>query len=54
MERYTSSYCYQNFIDPSQQDYLHAYYGENLARLRQIKRRYDPKNVFHYAQSIPV
>lgn len=54
MERYTSSFCYQNFIDPAQQDYLHAYYGENLARLREIKRRYDPKNVFRYPQSIPV
>ncbi|HEY1136673.1 MAG TPA: FAD-binding oxidoreductase [Xanthomonadaceae bacterium] len=54
MERYTSSFCYQNFIDPAQQDYLHAYYGANLGRLREIKRRYDPKNVFRYPQSIPV
>lgn len=54
MERYTSSFCYQNFIDPAQQDYLHAYYGANLDRLREVKRRYDPKNVFRYPQSIPV
>ncbi|MBL8263533.1 MAG: FAD-binding oxidoreductase [Xanthomonadaceae bacterium] len=54
MERYTSSFCYQNFIDPAQQDYLHAYYGANLGRLREVKRRYDPKNVFRYPQSIPV
>lgn len=53
MERFTSSYCYQNFIDPAQRDYLHAYYGDNLARLREAKRRYDPGNVFHYPQSIP-
>jgi FAD/FMN-containing dehydrogenase len=54
MARYTSSYCYQNFIDPAQQDYLHAYYGANLDRLREVKRRYDPGNVFRYPQSIPV
>lgn len=53
MERYTSSYCYQNFIDPSQSDYLHAYYGENLSRLKAAKRCYDPTNLFHYPQSIP-
>jgi FAD/FMN-containing dehydrogenase len=54
MERYTSSYCYQNFIDPSQRDYLHAYYGENLPRLQAAKRKYDPTDVFRYPQSIPV
>lgn len=53
MERYTSSYCYQNFIDPAQRDYLHAYYGDNLRELREVKRRHDPGNVFHYPQSIP-
>lgn len=54
MEQYTSEYCYQNFIDPSQRDYLHAYYGENLPRLQAAKRRYDPRDVFRYPQSIPV
>jgi FAD/FMN-containing dehydrogenase len=28
-------------------------YGENLARLRQVKAKYDPKNVFHKMQPIP-
>lgn len=54
MEQYTSAYCYQNFIDPSQRDYLHAYYGENLSRLQAAKRRYDPDDEFRYPQSIPV
>jgi FAD/FMN-containing dehydrogenase len=54
MEPYTSAYCYQNFIDPSQRDYLHAYYGGNLARLQAVKRKYDPSDLFRYPQSIPV
>ncbi|OJW78346.1 MAG: hypothetical protein BGO59_30535 [Spirosoma sp. 48-14] len=54
MEAYTSSYCYQNFIDPSQEGYLQAYYGTNLPRLQAIKRKYDPENLFNYPQSIPV
>lgn len=54
MEPYTSAYCYQNFIDPSQRDYLHAYYGLNLSRLQAAKRRYDPTDLFRYPQSIPV
>jgi len=50
---FTSNRCYQNFIDDSQSDFLQAYYGENLARLIEVKRKYDPKNVFRYPQSIP-
>lgn len=53
MEKYSSSSCYQNFIDPSQTNYLQAYYGENLARLQTVKRIYDPSNLFNYPQSIP-
>lgn len=54
MEPYTSSACYQNFIDPSQTDYLQAYYGKNLAQLQRVKRKYDAGNVFQYSQSIPL
>lgn len=45
---------YQNYMDQEMTDYLVRYYGSNLNRLIGIKRRYDPGNVFHHPQSIPV
>ena len=49
---YTTGRSYQNFPDPDLKNSQQAYYGENLERLRSIKRRWDPGNVFRYPQSI--
>jgi len=43
---------YPNFPDPGLPDPAAAYHGENLARLREIKRRYDPERAFRFHQSL--
>ena len=44
---------YVNVPDLLIEDYGREYYGGNFDRLRQIKTKYDPENVFCFAQSIP-
>jgi len=44
---------YVNVPDLNIKNYGQEYYGDNFARLRKVKAKYDPENVFHFVQSIP-
>jgi FAD binding domain-containing protein/berberine-like enzyme len=43
---------YVNYIDPGMPDWAKAYYGDNLARLREVTDKYDPNLVFAFAQNV--
>jgi hypothetical protein len=40
-------------LDRELADWQHAYYGSNLDRLRRVKAKYDPGDLFRFPQSIP-
>lgn len=50
---HTPNESYQNFPNRGIKDWKRQYYGENYPRLRDVKTKYDPDNVFRNAQSIP-
>ena len=52
MRPYASGQAYQNYIDPDLTNWRTAYYGQNLARLTQIKAAHDPDGVFTFPQSL--
>jgi hypothetical protein len=44
---------YVNVPDLGLENYGKEYYGDNFTRLRKVKAKYDPENVFNFVQSIP-
>jgi FAD/FMN-containing dehydrogenase len=49
---YSAGGAYINFIMDEGQERVRATYGDNYDRLVQVKRRYDPQNLFHINQNI--
>ncbi len=50
----SSAGVYPCFPDPELDDWGRAYYRQNYPRLVEVKRSYDPANLFHFKQSIPL
>ena len=49
---HTAEGAYLNFMMEEGQDRVEATYGRNYSRLRSIKKKYDPKNLFRVNQNI--
>jgi FAD/FMN-containing dehydrogenase len=49
---YASSGAYVNFMTEDEGDRVAAAYGVNYTRLKQIKKKYDPENIFRNNQNI--
>ena len=55
LQPYTNGFKYQGYADLELQNFGLSYYGAaNFLRLIAIKKKYDPNNVFHNDQSIPL
>jgi FAD/FMN-containing dehydrogenase len=52
MRRFSTGGAYQNFADPSLQDWRTAYYAGNLSRLEAIKQATDPDRLFSFPQAL--
>ena len=49
---YASAGAYVNFMTGDEGDRVAAAYGTNYGRLKEIKKKYDPENIFHNNQNI--
>src|SRR6266540_3085019 len=49
---FASGGVYVNFLTADEGDRVRAAYGSNYDRLAQVKRKYDPKNLFRMNQNI--
>jgi hypothetical protein len=44
--------AYLNEADPNQPDFQRVFYGKNYAKLREVKRKYDPFDIFYGLTSV--
>jgi len=51
---HVSGQKYVNYIDSDQRHHPGVYYGQNLDRLIDTRRRFDPDDVFRFRQAIPL
>jgi len=49
---FASAGAYVNFLTEEEKDRIKSAYGKNYDRLLEIKRKYDPENMFHNNQNI--
>lgn len=52
MRPYVSGGAYVNYCDVALANFEQAYWAGNLQRLKQIKRQYDPSDLFRHGQSV--
>ncbi len=52
MSRWLGAGAYVNYADASITDYGAAYWGANYPRLQQVKKQYDPHELFTFAQAV--
>jgi FAD/FMN-containing dehydrogenase len=52
MRPYLGNAAYVNYCDIDQPNFASAYWGTNLARLKQVKQAVDPGNFFKHGQSV--
>lgn len=50
--RHEASGVYVNFLETETEERIIESYGENYERIVQLKRKYDPKNMFRFNQNI--
>lgn len=53
LDQFGASDAYVNYLGDEGPSAVRASYGPNYERLRQLKRKYDPENFFHFNQNIP-
>jgi FAD/FMN-containing dehydrogenase len=52
MHKFAGGSVYVNYLTDEGEDRVRAAYGPNYARLRALKKRYDPTNLFRLNQNI--